>query len=83
MRDPDIKLTIAVKKSKFLNTEIMIKFGIIEASTVVKESKISNHWSLATPKKSKRNAILGDLHKALKISSNFKLEKQRIKKKIS
>lgn len=38
MRDPDIKLTIAVKKSKVLNTEIMIKFGIIEASTVVKES---------------------------------------------
>ena len=79
----NIKLTIEVNPSKFLNADIIIKNGIIKTSVVVKESKISNHWSLATPKKSKRNAILGHLHKALKISSNFELEKQRIKKKIS
>ena len=58
-----------------------IKNGIIETFVVVKESKIPNHWSLAVPKKYKRNAILGDLHRAYKISSNFELEKQRIKKK--
>ena len=42
---PNIKLTMEVNPSKFLNTEIMIKNGIIETSVVVKESKIPNHWS--------------------------------------
>ena len=59
----------------------MIKNGIIEITVAVKESKIRNHWSSAVPKKYKRNAILGDLHRAYKVSSNFKLEKQPIKKK--
>ena len=64
-----------------MDTKIIIKNGIIEASAVVKESKIPNHWSLAVPKKYKRNAILGNLHRAHKIFSNFELEKQHIKKK--
>ena len=38
---PNIKLTIAVNLSKFLDKENMIKNGII----VVKEPKIPNHWS--------------------------------------
>ena len=59
----------------------MIKNGIIETLVEVKESKIPNHWSPAVPKSYKRNVILGGLHRAHKISSNFKLEKQRIKKK--
>ena len=36
---PNIKFTIEVNPSKFLDTEIMIKNGIIETSTVIKESK--------------------------------------------
>ena len=79
----NIKLTIEVNSSKFLDMEIMTNNDITEASVVVAESKISNHWSSAVPKKYKRNAILGDLHRLHKISSNFELEKQRIKKKIS
>ena len=78
---PNVKLTVQINPSKFLNTEIMIKNGIIETSVIVKQSKISNHWSSAVPKKCKRSVILGDLHRTHKISSNFKLEKQRIKKK--
>ena len=78
---PNIKLTIKVNPSKFLDTEIMIKNDIIETSVVVQESKIPNHWSSTVSKKYKRNAILGDLHRAHKISSNFELEKQRMKKK--
>ena len=46
---PNIKLII-VNLRKFLDTEIMVKNGIIETSVVVKESKISNHWSSAVPK---------------------------------
>ena len=57
----------------------MIKNGIAEISVVVKESKISNRWTSAVPKKYKRNAVLGDLLRAHKISSIFELEKQRIR----
>ena len=46
---PNIKLII-VNLRKFLDTEIMVKNGIIETSVVVKESKIPNHWSSAVPK---------------------------------
>ena len=74
-------MTIEVNPSKFLDTEIMIKNCIIETSVVVKESKISSYWSSAIPKKYKRNSILGYLHRAEEISSNFELEKQRFKKK--
>ena len=77
----NLKLTMQVNPSKFLDTEIMIKNGIIETSVLVEESKIPNHWSSAVLKKYKRNAILGDLHRAHNISSNFELEKQLIKKK--
>ena len=59
----------------------MIKNCIIETSVAVKDSKIPNQWSSAVPKKYKRNAILGDLHKAHKISSNFEHKEQGIKKK--
>ena len=78
---PNTKLIIEVNSSKFLDAEIMIKNGIIETSVVVKESKISNHWSSAVPKKYKQNPTLGDLHKPHNMSSNFELEKQRIRKK--
>ena len=50
---PNIKLTIEVNPRKFLDTEIMVKNGIIETSVTVKESKIHNHWSSAVPKKYK------------------------------
>ena len=76
-----MKLTLEVNPSKSLDTEIMIKNVIIETSVVVKESKIPNHWSSAVPKKYKRDAILGDFHKAHGISSNFELENQCVKKK--
>ena len=77
----NIKLTIEVNPSKFSDTKIMIKNSIIETSVVVKESKVPNHWSSAVLKKYKRNTILGHLHRAHKISSNFKFDAQRIKKK--
>ena len=39
------------------------------------------HWSSKVPKRYKRNAILGDLHRAKRISSDFCKEKLEIKKK--
>ena len=76
---PNIKLTIIeINPSKFLVAKIMIKNGIIETSAVGQESMMPNHWSPAVPKRYKWNAILGDLHRAHKISSNFELEKQHM-----
>ena len=63
---PNIKLTIEVNPSKFLDTEIIIMNGIIETSLVVNESNIPYHWSSAVAKKYKRNAILGELHRGKK-----------------
>ena len=51
---PNIKLTIEVNPSKFLDVEIMIKNGIIETFVVVKEYKIPNHCSSPVPKKYKK-----------------------------
>ena len=46
----NIKLVIEVNPNKFLDTEIMIKNGIIETSVVVKESEIPNHGHQHSPK---------------------------------
>ena len=43
---------------------------------------IFNHWSSAVPKKYKRNAVLGDLHKMHKIASNFELKNSALQKNI-
>ena len=74
-------MVIEVNPRKFLDMEITTKNGIIETYVAVKESKIPIHWSSAVPKKYKRNVILGALQSADRISNNFELEKQCIKKK--
>ena len=80
---PNIKLTIEVNPSKFLDTEIIVKTGIIETSVVVKESKRPNHWSSAVPKKYKRNAILGDYIGKIKFQVILNLKNSVLRKNIS
>jgi len=46
-----------------------------------KDTKLPFHWTSAVPFIYKKNIILGDLHRASKISSNFDLEITRIKQK--
>ena len=46
-----------------------------------KEAKIPAHWSLQIPKRYKRNSIKVDLHRAKKISANFKEEIKFIRNK--
>ena len=78
----NIKFTIEINLSTFLDMEFRIKNGIMEISIVVKKSTIPSHWSSAVSKKYKWNAILGDIHRAHEIQSNLELEKQSIEKKI-
>ena len=75
-------MTIEVNPRKFLDTEIMIKNSIDEPSVAAKESKIPSHWSSAVPQKYKRNGIVGDLYRALKISSNSNLKNSVLRKNI-
>ena len=59
----------------------MLQNCITETHVAVKECKVPNNWSSAVQQKYKQNAILKELHRSHKISSNFKFEKQRVKKK--
>ena len=59
----------------------MLQNCITETHVAVKECKVPNNWSSAVQQKYKQNAILKELHRSHKISSNFEFEKQLVKKK--
>ena len=59
----------------------MLQNCITETYVAVKECKVPNNWSSAVQQKYKQNAILKELRRSHKISSNFEFEKQLVKKK--
>lgn len=72
---PKINLTIEVNPSKFLDSKINVdKQGNITTEVFRKETKLPVPWKSKSPKRYKRNALLGDLHRAYRISSNFNRE---------
>ena len=77
----NMTFTIEENPEHFLDTNITTKNGIIETSVHIKNNKFPVFWSSKVPKRYKRNAINGELHRASKISSNFENEIRRIKKK--
>ncbi len=77
----NIRYTIEENPSHFLDTAIETRNGEVYTSVHVKENKIPVFWSSKVPKRYKRNAINGELHRASKISSNFSDEVTRIKEK--
>ena len=70
----NIKLTIEINPIKFLDTHLHNKDGTYVTKVYRKEAKIPAHWSSQIPKRYKRNSIKVDLHRAKKISTNFKEE---------
>ena len=80
---PNIKLTLDEKPKHFLDTVVTIVDGNIQTEVHVKDNKYPVFWSSKVPKRYKRNAINGDLHRASKISSNFHAELDRIRKKFA
>ena len=74
------KFTVEKKLSKFLDSKLERKDGKYKTS-VSRNRKIPTHWSTKIPKKLKRNIVTNDLHRAKKISSNFKEEVEVIKEK--
>ena len=78
-----IKWTIEINPTKFLDTEIIILNDEVVTSVHRKESKLPLPWESKVPKHYKRNALLGELHQAKEISSNFQKEVKNIKEKFS
>ena len=78
----NIKLTIEINPSKFLDTQLINIEGKYTITKVYrKESKIPIHWSSKIPKRYKRNTITTDLHRAGNIASNMKEKIQIIQKR--
>ena len=78
---PKLKFTVEVNPDKFLDTKIENNHGNITTSVFRKPSSLPTHWTSKVPKRYKRNAINGELYRALKISSDFNFEKRAITKK--
>ena len=70
-----------VNPSKFLDTSIKINNNTISTSVHLKETKLPIPWSSKVPKRYKRNAVVGDLHRAKRIGSDFDQEINNIKTK--
>ena len=66
--------------SKFLDTKIINNKGNIRTEVFRETSKLPVHWSSRVPKRYKRNAVIGDLHRSKRISSNFEMEIKVIKR---
>ena len=71
---PKIKYPIEVNLDKFLDTKINQKNGIVTIKVNRKDRKLSVHWTSRITKRYKRNSIISDLKKALRISSSLKNE---------
>ena len=79
----NIKLTIEINPSKFLDTQLInIEGRYIITKVYRKKSKIPIHWSSKIPKQYKRNTITTDLHRAGNIASNMKDKIQIIQKRL-
>jgi len=71
---PNINLTVEINPTKFLDTKLICVNGVYKTMVNRKETKLPIHWSSKIPKRYKRNSVLGDLHRAKRISSDFQTE---------
>ena len=78
---PNIKLTIEINPSKFLDTKIARSKNEIKCFSHHRDNKLPFHWKSTVPRNYKKNVIAGDLHRANKISSNLEKEISIIKAK--
>ena len=78
---PNLKPTIEVNPSKFLDTKIARYKKEIKCFSHHKDNKLPLHWKSAVPRNYKKNVIVGDLHRANKINSDLEKEISIIKAK--
>lgn len=77
----NIRFTIEIQPTKFLDTDITLTNGQATTSVHRKQNKHPTHWSSKIPKRYKRNTINGDLNRSYRISSDFTKEKDIIRDK--
>ena len=61
--NPNIKLTIEVNPSKFLDNKLTNINGAYKFNIYRKNTKLPSPWTSKTPKRYKRNTINSDLHR--------------------
>ena len=77
----NIKLTIEISPTNFLDTQLVNLNGKIETKVCRKPTKLPVPWSSNIPKSYKRNALNGDLHRSKRIATDFEKKIIEIKKK--
>ena len=76
---PNMKLTIEVNLSRFLDSKLTNINGTYKFNVYWKNTKSPSPWTSKTPKRYKGNAINGDLHRSKGISKKFNEEIPLIK----
>ena len=74
----NIKLTLELDPIRFLDKEIIRSNGKITTQVYNKTKKFPVHWTSKIPVRCKRNAIISELQRAKKITSNSDIEIKRI-----
>ena len=77
----NIKLTLEVNTTKFLDTELVTQNGEITMQVFSKSTKLTVHWSSKAPVRYKGNAVTEELNQAKRIASDFNKELKRIRQK--
>ena len=80
---PNIKLAIETNPPKFFDTETIILNNEVVTSVHRTESKLPVPLESQVPKHYKCSTLLGELHRAKKISSKFQKEVKNMKEKFS
>ena len=80
---PKIKLRTKICPPKFLDTEFIILHNEVITYAHRNESNLFVPWESKVSMHYKRNIILGELHRANKIASNFQKDVENIKEKFS
>ena len=68
---PKIKLAIELNRNNFLDTKLICINSICNTIVNWKSSKLSTTWWSKVHQHYKRNAIIRDLHRSIKISAKF------------
>ena len=76
---PNIKFTFEGHPKHFLDTSFDYKEGKFSTKVYKKPGKLQVHWISATPEKWKCNTIIGTLHGAKQIATNWDEEVKAIK----
>ena len=76
---PNIKFTVEENPDHFLDTSFIHQEGNFTTKVYQKPGKLQVHWKSAIPERWKRNTILGALHRAKQIATNWKAEVKAIK----